>query len=42
MMTDPPKSDDSPDPLCKICNKPLKEHTFEQQKECSKKILEND
>ena len=38
MMTDPPKSHDSPDPLCKVCNKTLKEHSFKQQQECSEKI----
>ena len=42
MMTEPPKSDGSPDPLCKICNRPLKAHDFKQQQECSKKILGND
>ena len=42
MMTEPPKSDGSPDPLCKICNRPLKDQDFKQQQECSKKILGND
>ena len=42
MMTEPPKSDGSPDPLCKICNRPLKDHDFKQQQECSKKILGKD
>jgi len=31
-----------PDPLCRICHKPLREHSFEQQQECAKKIREKE
>ena len=31
-----------PDPLCRICHKPLREHSFGQQQECAKKIRENE
>ena len=42
MMTEPPKPGKSGDILCKICHKPLKEHSFEEQQECAKKLLEQD
>ena len=42
MMAKPPDHEGSPDPLCKICHKPLKEHSFKQQQECSKRIHEKD
>ena len=41
-MNAPPKSGGTPDPLCKICHKPLREHSFTQQQECAKKIRENE
>ena len=28
--------------LCRVCQKPLKEHNFEQQKECAEKIKERE
>ena len=31
-----------PDPLCRICHKPLREHSFEQQQECAKNIRKNE
>jgi len=40
-MNTPPKPGSSQDPLCKICHKPLKEHSFEEQQECAKKIRED-
>ena len=38
-MTKPPKPGEPGDILCKICHKPLKEHSFEEQQECAKKLL---
>ena len=38
MMTEPPPTSESEGPVCKICHKPLKAHTFQQQQECSKKL----
>ena len=40
MMTKPPNSGSPQDPLCKICHKPLRKHSFEEQQECAKKIQE--
>ena len=37
-MNEPPKSHDSQDPLCKICHKLLREHSFAEQQDCAKKI----
>ena len=41
-MNEPPKSHDSQDPLCKICHKPLREHSFQEQQACAEKIKENE
>ena len=40
-MNKPPKPHDSQDPLCKICRKPLREHSFAEQQDCAKKIRKN-
>jgi len=42
MMNAPPKSGKTQGPLCRICEKPFSEHTFEQQQECAKKMQEKD
>ena len=41
-MNTPPKSGSPQDPLCKICHKSLREHSFAEQQECEKKIREPD
>ena len=42
MNKPPPKPGSPQDPLCKICHKPLREHSFTQQQECAKKIRKNE
>ena len=37
-MNEPPKSNNPQDPLCKICHKPLRGHSFAEQQDCAKKI----
>ena len=41
-MNEPPKRGNPQDPLCKICHKLLREHSFAEQQECAKKIREPD
>ena len=41
-MNEPPKHGNTPNPLCKICHKPLREHSFQEQQECAKKIRKNE
>ena len=38
----PTKSGETQGPLCRICEKPLSEHTFQQQQECAKKMQVKD
>ena len=41
-MNDPPKPGSPQDPLCKICHKPLRAHSFQEQQECAEKIRETE
>ena len=41
-MNDPPKPGSPQDPLSKISHKPLREHSFQEQHECAKKIRESE
>jgi len=34
MMAAEPEPSHSEGPLCKVCNRPMREHSFEQQKRC--------
>ena len=36
MMTAPPDPAVSSGPLCKVCEKPMRDHTYYQQKNCLK------
>ncbi len=36
MMSNPDSRSYSTGPLCKVCDKPMKEHSFFQQKRCAK------
>ena len=42
LMNEPPKHGSPQDPLCKVCHKPLREHSFQEQKDCAEKIRGNE
>ena len=42
MNEQPPKPGSPQDPLCKICHKPLREHSFQEQQDCAEKIRKNE
>jgi len=39
-MTTPPTPKSVSGPICKICKKPTKDHSFQQQQECLRKAKE--
>jgi hypothetical protein len=41
-MSDPPRPEKSGEPLCKICGKPVREHSFQEQQKCAEKLVDND
>ena len=41
-MNEPPKPGSTQDPLCKICHKPLREHSYQEQQKCAEKIRESE
>ena len=42
LMSDPPIPDKSGDQLCKICGKPVREHSFQEQQKCAEKLVADD
>jgi len=40
-MTEPPEPIKSEGPICKICGKPMKRHSFLEQKKCQREGKEN-
>jgi hypothetical protein len=42
MMNTPPKSGETKGDQWRICEKPLPEHTYQQQQECAKKMQDKD
>jgi hypothetical protein len=41
-MSDPPRPEKSGEPLCKICGKPVRGHSFQEQQKCAEKLADND
>ena len=41
-MSAPPKPEKSDESLCKICGKPVKEHSFLEQQKCAEKLVDDD
>ena len=37
----PPQQPEPDEELCRICNEPIRDHSFEQQKICAEKLRES-
>ena len=42
LMSDPSRPEKSGDQLCKICGKPVREHSFQEQQKCAEKLVADD
>ena len=41
-MSDPQKPEKSDESLCKICGKPVRQHSFQEQQKCAEKLVDDD